>query len=324
MEGERGPMTNEREALVEQLRNVEALALGLHIAASDRGQQRPMTLTELGEVVVACGTAAVALASAPSAPPTLKMRDVIKARAAACRKCGGTGQYEVGAGKGGCPCPECIDLHLALLDDVAAPSAPQPTIDSEDDIHTGDDPRTDAAGEIAVMLDEIDRILEDPDVDDRAEAIEYVQSARKALEVVDAAIVGLVRGEPASQEEPTPTCKVRAAGKTDPPQDCDWPFCGCDPHADRVIDHLQERGMLVAGDGDTTPYNCFDTAHVPAPLMGEPIGRLVYEDGSPLSKPEASSEWEDSTQAYPQRFSVGERLERARKRLAEATDEDAE
>ena len=25
------------------------------------------------------------------------------------------------------------------------------------------------------------------------------------------------------------------------PQDCDWPVCGCDPYADRVIDALEER-----------------------------------------------------------------------------------
>jgi hypothetical protein len=59
----------ERTALIEQLRGVEALALGLHIAASDRGQQRPMTLTELGEVVVTCGTAAVALDALSSSAP---------------------------------------------------------------------------------------------------------------------------------------------------------------------------------------------------------------------------------------------------------------
>jgi hypothetical protein len=40
------------------------------------------------------------------------------------------------------------------------------------------------------------------------------------------------------------TCAARAAGKTDPPQDCDWPWCGCDPHADKVIAHLQECNML--------------------------------------------------------------------------------
>jgi hypothetical protein len=58
------------------------------------------------------------------------------------------------------------------------------------------------------------------------------------------AIIGRMSKPSASQEEPTPTCKVRAVGKTDPPQDCDWPFCGCDPHADKVIAHLQECDML--------------------------------------------------------------------------------
>jgi hypothetical protein len=92
--------------VIDQLRGVEALALGLMIPAMDRGEQRPLTVTELGEVVVACGTAAVAL-----------------------------------------------------------------------------------------------------------------ESQRFA-------------------------CKVRAAGKTDPPQDCDWPFCGCDEHATKVIDTLQECDLL--------------------------------------------------------------------------------
>jgi hypothetical protein len=40
------------------------------------------------------------------------------------------------------------------------------------------------------------------------------------------------------------TCAARAAGKTDPPQDCDWPFCGCDPHATKVIEALDECNML--------------------------------------------------------------------------------
>lgn len=61
--------TEDTKALIEQLRGVEVLALGLHIAASDRGQQRPMTLTELGEVVVTCGTAAVALEALSSSAP---------------------------------------------------------------------------------------------------------------------------------------------------------------------------------------------------------------------------------------------------------------
>ena len=41
------------------------------------------------------------------------------------------------------------------------------------------------------------------------------------------------------------TCKVRTAGRTDPPQDCNWPFCGCDPYADKVVESISESGRLL-------------------------------------------------------------------------------
>ena len=41
------------------------------------------------------------------------------------------------------------------------------------------------------------------------------------------------------------SCRVRAAGLTDPPQDCDWPFCGCDPAATRVLNTIEESGMKI-------------------------------------------------------------------------------
>lgn len=37
-----------------------------------------------------------------------------------------------------------------------------------------------------------------------------------------------------------PEC--RAKRTADPPQDCNWPLCGCDPYADRVIGALLECG----------------------------------------------------------------------------------
>lgn len=41
-------------------------------------------------------------------------------------------------------------------------------------------------------------------------------------------------------------CKARNAnmGANDP-QDCDWPFCDCDPAANRVIAGLQEAGLQI-------------------------------------------------------------------------------
>jgi sulfur relay (sulfurtransferase) DsrC/TusE family protein len=38
------------------------------------------------------------------------------------------------------------------------------------------------------------------------------------------------------------TC--RAKRTADPPQDCDWPHCGCDPLVDRVLAALQEEGWM--------------------------------------------------------------------------------
>jgi len=43
--------------------------------------------------------------------------------------------------------------------------------------------------------------------------------------------------------QPSFKCQARQ-GQADPPQDCDWPMCGCDPYADKVIAALQESGKL--------------------------------------------------------------------------------
>jgi hypothetical protein len=41
--------------------------------------------------------------------------------------------------------------------------------------------------------------------------------------------------------------KCKAQRTADPPQDCDWPVCGCDPYADKVIAALEESGATQAG-----------------------------------------------------------------------------
>ncbi len=38
-------------------------------------------------------------------------------------------------------------------------------------------------------------------------------------------------------------CGARKSN-TDPPQDCGWPTCGCDPKATEVIEALMESGLL--------------------------------------------------------------------------------
>lgn len=42
-------------------------------------------------------------------------------------------------------------------------------------------------------------------------------------------------------------CGARHAGTAggNDPQDCDWPFCGCDPAANRVLEAVEESGRFV-------------------------------------------------------------------------------
>ena len=44
-----------------------------------------------------------------------------------------------------------------------------------------------------------------------------------------------------------PFCKARAAAAAggNEGQDCDWPWCGCDPVADRVLAAIQEQGLKI-------------------------------------------------------------------------------
>ncbi len=44
------------------------------------------------------------------------------------------------------------------------------------------------------------------------------------------------------------TCKARKSVGANDPQDCNWPLCGCDPHADKVIETLNESGLCVVPD----------------------------------------------------------------------------
>lgn len=38
--------------------------------------------------------------------------------------------------------------------------------------------------------------------------------------------------------------KCSARSSIDPPQECDWPLCSCDPYANKVKASLQECGVL--------------------------------------------------------------------------------
>jgi hypothetical protein len=60
----------------------------------------------------------------------------------------------------------------------------------------------------------------------------------------------------AMREQPRWTCKAKRTA--DPPQDCNWPFCGCDPYANKVIDTIEESGIKVT---PLDEWQSIDTAH---------------------------------------------------------------
>jgi len=43
-----------------------------------------------------------------------------------------------------------------------------------------------------------------------------------------------------------------ALAKTDPPQDCGWPFCGCDPEAEKVLSAIDESNAVIVSRNTLT------------------------------------------------------------------------
>lgn len=53
--------------------------------------------------------------------------------------------------------------------------------------------------------------------------------------------------DPLRLDTPRYECKARMAGTAggNDPQDCDWPRCGCDPYANKVIEGIEESGYEI-------------------------------------------------------------------------------
>lgn len=66
-----------------------------------------------------------------------------------------------------------------------------------------------------------------------------------ACKLVDAALAA----QPAGPSCGAPSRACKANRTADPPQDCDWPFCGCDEHATKVIETLVECGWSAPQPG---------------------------------------------------------------------------
>lgn len=78
-------------------------------------------------------------------------------------------------------------------------------------------------------------------------------------------------------------CAARASVGAHDLQECDWPVCGCDPHADKVIAALQESGKLIEPIGEagewvvTSPDGRIWTAK----MLSRAALRARFETGDP-------------------------------------------
>lgn len=74
------------------------------------------------------------------------------------------------------------------------------------------------------------------------QAAVLAQAELKALKARLEADIEALANKPSASISGGWKCGARAS--IDPPQDCDWPFCGCDPYANKVMETLQECGVL--------------------------------------------------------------------------------
>lgn len=73
----------------------------------------------------------------------------------------------------------------------------------------------------------------------------------------------------------TPRFTCQARKTTDPLQDCDWPCCGCDPYADKVIAALEESGKLKSSAVSPTDPTQEQLELNGWRELGEEIGRVI-------------------------------------------------
>lgn len=91
-------------------------------------------------------------------------------------------------------------------------------------------------------MDECSRTMRESTLDELIESLPRPVGATEPTHRAAKELVAL-RAETDRLQRPV-KCKVREAGG-DPPQDCDWPHCGCDPKAAVVLDAIHEEGYLA-------------------------------------------------------------------------------
>jgi hypothetical protein len=180
--------------------------------------------------------------------------------------CGGQG-YTGASGQE--PCRHCLGAGVMTLELQAALKRP-----SQD------------------LVPKLQAVMETLDDLDLLQSSEIVRAARDEISRMSATNESAAPPPFAQQGPSSPpltaervdwTCAARRQGTAggNDPADCDWPVCGCDPYADKVIASLQEAGHLVpaslpggtgsAEEGTGPGFDdwCFDMDA--APKNGRPV-----------------------------------------------------
>lgn len=92
------------------------------------------------------------------------------------------------------------------------------------------------------------------------------------------------------------TCKARASA-SDPPQDCDWPGCGCDPVADKVLEAIGEAGFEIVRANTLQEGSC----QQPNPVQGGEQHELDSFERKPVTIA-------DCRKLYPNATEFGQRI----------------
>jgi hypothetical protein len=106
-------------------------------------------------------------------------------------------------------------------------------------------------------------------------------------------------------ERPRFICLARRSTSSDP-QDCGWPWCGCDPQADKVLAAIQESGGVILCAETARALLEFAAAAVPTPPWEERIAAAVREVRVQLDLEVETSREQADSNAVPTRSNAAE------------------
>lgn len=140
---------------------------------------------------------------------------------------------------------ELIEAFLALVDTPVLASPPQEVQQSIADMEFARDSHRQWAEHLEAHVASGMPCAEcdgKPYKLDATHEREWVAKYDRVLDILEAACTSASPARASARDE----WKCRANRTADPPQDCDWPLCGCDPYAEKVVAALQEANLLVA------------------------------------------------------------------------------